>query len=250
MGQLERVPSNQANLAAGISTIYTGYIFENNSSPSSAFDGNVNSIVNLSCDAEKKDGTKTGYGVDFGENGACILTYAQILGRRGGNEGFTRVAGAVICGSNDPDWFTNFEIISEATSPSDTGQWNTISATSGKSYRYMFIYNPDSTKAAWGPQTAEIRLFGYNVQVVVDGNGKVKLGDGDAVSSITAYANEDRTITLTAVPDNGRFRFKRWEGRTEAIVLGNDKSSVIQVGAHAQLTAVFERVRGTMIIVR
>ena len=250
VGQLERVPSDQTTLADGVSVVSTGYVLSVRYYPDHAFDGNCDSIVNLSCDANHTDGTRTGYGVDFGENGACILAYAQILGRRGGDEGFTRVEGAVICGSNDPDWFSNFEIISEATSPSDTGQWNTISATSGKSYRYMFIYNPDSTKEAWGPQTAEIRLFGYNVQVVVDGNGKVKLGDGDAVSSITAYANEDRTITLTAVPDNGRFRFKRWEGRTEAIVLGNDKSSVIQVGAHAQLTAVFERVRGTMIIFR
>ena len=251
VGQLERVPSNQTNLAIGISTIYAGYIFEDNKSPSSAFDGNVESIVNLSCDAAKKDGTKTGYGVDFGENGACILTYAQILGRRGGSEGFTRVAGAVICGSNDPDWFTNFEIISEATAPTDMGQWNTVNAISGKkAYRYMFIYNPDPTKPAWGPQTAEIRLFGYNVQVSANGMGKVRLGDGEAVPSLTAYANADRPITLTAIPDSGSVRLERWEGRTDAIVSGSVKSSVIQVGAHAELTAVFGPIPGTMIIIR
>ncbi len=250
VGQLERVPSNQTVLAEGVSVVSTGYVFSVHF-PANAFDGNCDSIVNLACDETLKDGTKTGYGVDFGENGACILTYAQILGRRGGNEGFTRVAGAVICGSNDPDWFTNFEIISEATAPTDMGQWNTVNAISGKkAYRYMFIYNPDPTQPAWGPQTAEIRLFGYNVQVSANGKGKVKLGDGEAVTSITAYANADRPIRLTAIPDSRSVRFERWDGRTDAIISGSERSPVVQVGAHAELTAVFGPVPCTVIIIR
>jgi hypothetical protein len=250
VGQLERVPSNQTVLAEGVSVVSTGYVFSVHF-PANAFDGNCDSIVNLACDETLKDGTKTGYGVDFGENGACILTYAQILGRRNGNEGFTRVAGAVICGSNDPDWFTNFEIISEATAPTDMGQWNTVNAISGKkAYRYMFIYNPDPTQPAWGPQTAEIRLFGYNVQVSANGKGKVKLGDGEAVTSITAYANADRPIRLTAIPDSRSVRFERWDGRTDAIISGSERSPVVQVGAHAELTAVFGPVPCTVMIIR
>ena len=250
VGQLERVPSNQTILADGVSVVSTGYVFKVHS-PDCAFDGNFNSMVNLACDEELKDGTKTGYGVDFGENGACILTYAQILGRRDGNEGFTRVANAVICGSNDPDWFTNFEIITEPTAPTAMGQWNTISAIAGKkAYRYMFIRNPDPTAPAWGPQTVEIRLFGYNVQVATEGRGKVKLGDGKAVSSLTTYANADRIITLTAVPDSPSFKLERWEGRTDAIFSGTEKDPVIQVGAHAELRAVFGLIPGTLMLIR
>ncbi len=249
-GQLERLPSNQAALAAGISTIHVGYIFANTSSPDKAFDGNLDTIVNLSCDAGKTDGSKTGYGVDFGEDGACILAFAQILGRRPSREGFTRETGAVICGSNDPDWFHNFEIITTANAPTDMWQWNTVSSISSKAYRYMFIYNPNPAYQAWGPQTAEIRLFGYNVQASASGKGKIRLGDGEAASSITAYANAERPITLTAIPDSGSVRFKRWEGRTDAIVSGSVESSVIQVGAHAELTAVFGPIPGTMIIIQ
>lgn len=249
VGQLERVPSNQTALVQGVTVVSNGYVHSNHF-PYYAFDGNPDTIVNLASDETLKDGTKTGYGVDFGENGACVLTYAQILGRRGGSEGYTRVSGAVICGSNDPDWFHNFEIISTATAPTDMGQWNTVDSISTNAYRYFFIYNPDPTVPAYGPQTAEIRLFGYNVHASASGRGKVKLGDGEAVSSITAYANADRPIALTAVPDSEGFRLARWEGRTEAIVSGNERSPVIQVGAHAQLTAVFERRPGLMVIVR
>ena len=249
VGQLERVPSNQTLLAEGVSVVSTGYVFSVHF-PTNAFDGNCESIVNLACDETLKDGTKTGYGVDFGENGACVLAYAQILGRRDGLEGYTRVSGAVICGSNDPDWFSNFEIVTKATTPTDMGQWNTVDSISPKAYRYFFIYNPDPTVPAWGPQTAEIRLFGYNVQVAADGKGKVKLGDGEAASSITAYANADRPITLTAVPDKPHIRLERWEGRTDAIISGNEKSPVIQVGAHAELTAVFRPRPATVVMIR
>ena len=247
VGQLERVPSDQTVLAEGISVVSTGYVYSAHS-PICAFDGDVESFVNLTCDAALKDGTKTGYGVDFGENGACILAYAQILGRS--SAGFTRVAGAVICGSNDPDWFGNFEIVTTATAPTDGGQWNTVDSISTNAYRYFFIYNPDSTVAAYGPQTAEIRFFGYNVRAAASGMGKIRLGDGEAASFVTAYANADNPATLTAVPDDEGFRFARWEGRTEAIVSGNVRSAVIQVGAHAQLTAVFERRPGTLVIIR
>ena len=248
VGQLERVPSDQTLLAEGVSIISNGYVYSVHS-PRNAFDGDCDSMVNLACDEGKTDGTRTGYGVDFGENGGCILTYAQILGRRDGLEGFTRVAGAVICGSNDSDWFHNFEIITAATEPTEMGQWNTVIATSDKAYRYMFIYNPDPTAPAWGPQTAEIRLFGYNVQVKAEGKGKVKLGDGEAVSSITAYANADRPITLTAIPETDDVRFERWEGRTAAIIEGDERSPMIRLGAHAELTAVFGSAPGTVVLI-
>ncbi|MBQ9430635.1 MAG: hypothetical protein IJU44_03700 [Kiritimatiellae bacterium] len=249
VGQLERVPSDQTALAYGVSIITNGFPYRANV-PACAFDGNCNSFCNLAFDEELTDGTQTGYGVDFGENGSCILSYAQILGRADGLEGFTRIAGSVICGSNDPDWFHNFEIITTATAPTDMGQWNTVSSTSSKAYRYMFIYNPDPAFPAWGPQAAEIRLFGYNVQVTAEGKGKVKLGDGEAVSSITTYANADRLVTLTAIPENRYVQLDRWEGRTDAIFAGDERSPVIQVGAHAELTAVFGPVPATIIMIR
>ena len=249
VGQLERVPSDQTTLAYGVSIITNGVPYKANV-PACAFDGNCNSFVNLSFDEGLTNGTQTAYGVDFGENGACILSYAQILGRLDGLEGFTRVTGAVICGSNDPDWFHNFEIITTATAPTDMGQWNSIDAISSKAYRYMFIYNPDPTFPAWGPQAAEIRLFGYNVRVTASGKGKVKLGDGEAVSALTTYANADKLITLTALPDDKYTRLVRWEGRTDAIIGGDERERVIQVGGHTELTAVFEPVPGTMIMIQ
>ncbi len=249
VGQLERNPSDQTILAYGVSIITNGFPYKANV-PACAFDGNCNSFVNLSFDEGMTNGTQTAYGVDFGENGACILSYAQILGRADGNEGFTRITGAVICGSNDPDWFHNFEIITPAAKPTDMGQWNSLDAISTKAYRYMFIYNPDPTFPAWGPQAAEIRLFGYNVRVRASGKGKVKLGDGEAVSSLTTYANADKLITLTALPDDKYTRLVRWEGRTDAIIGGSERDLVIEVGGHTELTAVFEPVPGTMIMIQ
>ena len=86
--------------------------------------------------------------------------------------------------------------------------------------------------------------------MTAEGKGKVKLDDGEAVSSITTYANADKLVTLTAIPENRYVQLDRWEGRTDAIFTGDERSPVIQVGAHAELTAVFGPVPATIFMLR
>ena len=162
--RLERDSSDLTQLKSGVSPIWSGYPYRTDNTRAmadKAFDSDVSTCVDLSTDTGWTNGYGVAVGVDLGR--PYVLGTARACSRNDGN--WSRLNGAVICGSNDDDnHFARYDVITECFSVSRKGEWSEVIGLTTKAYRYIFVRQPGANTQFWG-NVAELELFGFRPYV-------------------------------------------------------------------------------------
>lgn len=146
--------------------------------------------ANLATNSDFRTGsTNSGTGAyvtfDFKSGNQVNLTSVELAARQ--DSYYTRIAGAVVQGSNDNVAWTTL-----TSAAASTLNWQQLAVTSPTPYRYVRIYNP----GAWYGNMAEVRFHG-----AVHG--------ADVTAPVTTdnapqgWVNKDTTVTLNATDSGG-----------------------------------------------
>ena len=160
---LERDSASDNGLREGCSFISRGVPYNNEESagPKAAFDGSVATSCDLSTDDTWKTGNDVAFGVDFGADTPVIFRSAVACSRNDNYGNWGRLNGVVVCGSNDDNWYENYEVLSEPFAVTGSSQWITVNSQNGSfaAYRYLFVRKLDPNAEFWG-NVAELLFYG------------------------------------------------------------------------------------------